>query len=287
MPELPQVEALVRLLRGDLVGHVITRVEVGSPSVLKTFAYPPERLVGQEITAVTRHGKFLDIGAPPLHSVFHLARAGWLVWHDDLPERKAGPGRGRIALRIGLDSGAGFDLTEAGTKHRLAVYIVVDPCEVPAIQGLGIDPLTPEFTVNALQELLSAAGRTRLKGLLRDQRVIAGIGNAYSDEILHDARLSPFKPCSALSPEEVKRLYTAIVGGLKDALDHTQELTAAQLKADKRTRLRIHGRTGEPCPDCGMAIAEVSFADSSLQYCPHCQTGGKVLADRRMSRLLK
>ncbi|MFZ2624056.1 MAG: DNA-formamidopyrimidine glycosylase family protein [Propionibacterium sp.] len=287
MPELPQVEALARFLDARLPGHTLARIEVGSASVLKTFAHPASELVGRRIDGVSRHGKFLDIRMAPLHLVFHLARAGWLVWHESLPPRRIGPGRGRIAVRLGTDDGRGFDLTEAGTQHRLAVHIVEDAGEVPGVASLGVDPLGPGFTPGALDALLDTAGRAQLKGVLRDQRVIAGIGNAYSDEILHAARLSPFKPAATLDEDGRHDLYRAIRGGLEAALEHAEGLAPAQLKADKRIGLRIHGHAGEPCPVCGTSIAQVSFADSSLQYCPHCQTGGKILADRRMSRLLR
>ncbi len=287
MPELPQVEALGRFLASRLPGRAVSRVELGSTSVLKTVAHPPEELVDLPASGVTRYGKFLDISLLPLHLVFHLARAGWLVWHERLPSRRVGPGRGRVALRLGFDDGSGLDLTEAGTQHRLAVYVVEQPLQVPGVAALGIDPLSREFTPEVLGDLLAASGRAQLKGVLRDQHVIAGIGNAYSDDILHAARLSPFKPAAALDEQGRHALYQAIREGLETAVRRAEGLDPARLKADKRAALRIHGHAGDPCPVCGTRIEQVSFADSSLQYCPRCQTGGKLLADRRMSRLLK
>lgn len=219
----------------------------------------------------------------------HLARAGWVRWSDRLPEAPPRPGKGPLALRVRLgepDDGAGFEVTEAGTQKHLAVYVVRDPLEVPGIARLGPDPLSADFTAEAFAGLLAGEGR-QIKGVLRDQSVIAGIGNAYSDEILHAARMSPFKLAAKLSGEEVARLYEAIGTTLAAAVERSQGLALKDLKAEKKSGLRVHGRKGEACPVCGDTIREVSFSDSSMQYCPTCQTGGKVLADRRMSRLLK
>jgi len=293
MPELPEVEALTAMLRERIVGDVVTRVDVAAISVLKTYDPPVTSLGGLTVTGVTRHGKFLDIDCDGLHLVIHLARAGWLAWRDPLPAGVPKPGKGPMALRVGFASASephklhGFDLTEAGTQKRLAVYVVRDPLDVPGIARLGVDPLGAEFTVDALRGLLAEAGRSQLKGVLRDQSVIAGIGNAYSDEVLHVARLSPFKPSSSLTDDELKTLHTAIVETLQDAIGRSAGLATGKLKAEKKSGLRVHGRTGQPCPVCGDTVREVSFADSSLQYCPTCQTGGKPLADRRLSRLLK
>lgn len=287
MPELPQVEALADFLRADLVGQVIQRIEVGAINALKTFDPQPAALVGRTVTAVHRWGKHIDVDADGLHLVFHLARAGWLVWREQMTSTVIRPGKSRISLRVRLDSGAGFDLTEAGTQRKLAVWVVRDPVEVPSIASLGPDPMAPTFSLEELRQILTRAGRAQLKGILRDQHVIAGIGNAYSDEILHAAKLSPFKPAANLSDDETQALYSAIRDGLAAATQKARGLAAKDIKADKRAQLQIHGHEGDPCPVCGTPIASVNFADSSLQYCPVCQTGGKKLADRRMSRLLK
>jgi formamidopyrimidine-DNA glycosylase len=287
MPELPEVQALVAFLSERAVGHVVARVDVAAISALKTFAPAPSALVGLEISSVTRHGKFLDIDVDGLHLIVHLARAGWLQWKDALPTAPPKPSsKSPIALRLHLDDGSGFDLTEAGTRKGLAVYIVRSPDQVPGISRLGVDATSPELGVDALAGLL-AQQRAQIKGVLTDQTVIAGIGNAYSDEILHFARLSPFKMAAKLTGDEVARLHAAINIVLADALQRSLGLRAAELKGEKRTGMAVHARTGEPCPDCGDTVREVSFADSSLQYCPTCQTGGKPLADRRLSKLLK
>ena len=227
-----------------------------------------------------------DAGAGDLHLVMHLARAGWLRWRTDIPDKPLRPGKSPLAFRLVLEDGTGFDLTEAGTQKRLAVYLVRDPADVPGVATLGPEPLADDFTVDALAAIL-AGRRTQIKGVLRDQHIIAGIGNAYSDEVLHAAKMSPFKLASSFTPEEVAVLHEAIVTTLTEAVKRSAGLAAADLKGEKKTGLRVHGKTGQPCPVCGDTIREVSFADSSLQYCPTCQTGGKPLADRRLSRLLK
>jgi formamidopyrimidine-DNA glycosylase len=293
MPELPEVEALAAFLRENAVGHVITRVDLAGIQAIKTFDPPLSALAGLEITGAGRHGKFLDLDVDGLHLIAHLSRAGWLHWRDQLPATMLKPGKGPIALRVHLDDPAtpgpthsGFDLTEQGTQKRLAVYVVRDPQEVPGIARLGPDPLADDYPLDDFRALL-ASDRSQLKGLLRDQSKLAGIGNAYSDEILHAAKLSPFKPASNLGQEEVERLYAAMRDILSDAVERARGLAAGELKAEKKLGMRVHGRAGQQCPVCGDVVREVSFADSSLDYCATCQTGGKPLADRRLSRLLK
>ncbi|MEV6751174.1 DNA-formamidopyrimidine glycosylase family protein [Streptomyces sp. NPDC051214] len=286
MPELPEVEALRAFLTDHLVGHEIVRVMPVAISVLKTYDPPLTALEGRTVTAVARHGKFLDLDADGLHLVTHLARAGWLHWKDRLPDGTPRPGKGPLALRVALETGEGFDLTEAGTQKRLAVYVTDDPAAIPGIARLGPDPLAPDFDEDRFAGLLSGE-RRQIKGALRDQTLLAGVGNAYSDEILHAARMSPFKLTSSLTKDEIHGLYAALRSTLTEAVERSHGVAAGRLKAEKKSGLRVHGRAGETCPVCGDTIREVSFSDSSLQYCPTCQTGGKLLADRRMSRLLK
>jgi DNA-formamidopyrimidine glycosylase len=297
VPELPEVEALAADLRERATGRVIDRADIAEISVLKTYDPALSALRNRVVTGTGRHGKFLDLvtgpaegqddaGPPLLHLIVHLARAGWLRWRESLPEAPPRPGKGPLAFRLRFAEGAGFDLTEAGTRKRLAVYLVTDPAAVPGIASLGPDPLDPAFAPAVLAGLL-AGRRTQIKGVLRDQKIIAGIGNAYSDEVLHAARMSPFRLASSLSPEEVAQLHAVIVGTLREAIARSAGLQAGDLKAEKKAGMRVHGRTGQPCPVCGDIVREVSFADSALQYCATCQTGGKPLADRRMSRLLR
>jgi formamidopyrimidine-DNA glycosylase len=286
VPELPEVQALLDFLAERAVGRVVARVDVAAISVLKTYDPPVTALAGLEVTGTARWGKFLDLDVSGLHLVIHLARGGWLRWSEALSPVPPRPGKGPLALRVHLDDGSGFDLTEAGTQKRLAVYVVRTPYDVPGIARLGPDPLAPGFDVAALAALLDGS-RHQLKGVLRDQSVLAGVGNAYSDEVLHAARLSPFALAGSLTAEQVDVLYESMERVLREAVQAASGRPAAELKDAKRAGMRVHGRTGQPCPVCGDVVREVSFADSSLQYCPTCQTGGKPLADRRMSRLLK
>src|SRR5436305_11722717 len=270
MPELPEVEALVAFLTERAVGQVVARVDVASINVLKTFEPPVSSLQGLEVTGAARFGKFLDLDVSGLHLITHLSRAGWLHWRESLPPAPPKPGKGPLALRVHLagHSGAGhagFDLTEQGTQKRLAVYVVRDPHDVPGIARLGPDPLADDFTADTFRWVV-ADDRSQLKGLLRDQGKLAGIGNAYSDEILHVAKMSPFKPAANLNDGEIARLYDAIRTTLADAVERARGLAAADLKAEKKLGMRVHGRAGQPCRVCGDVVRAVSFADSSLEY---------------------
>ena len=288
MPELPEVEALALDLRGRLTDRAVVKVHIAAVSALKTFDPPLAALEGTLVEDVDRHGKFLDVQASGLHLVLHLARAGWVRWRDEVPTIPPKPSnKSTLAARIVLDDQSGLDVTEAGTRKSLAMYVVRDPQDVPGIASLGPDPLTDDFTIEVFRTILEREGRKQLKGVLRHQGTIAGIGNAYSDEILHAARMSPFKPAGTLTDDELVVLYDALRTTLGDAVERSRGLAASELKGEKKSNLAVHGRTGEPCPVCGDTVREVSFADSSLQYCPTCQTGGKPLADRRLSRLLK
>lgn len=292
MPELPEVESLAGFLRERAVGRTILGVDVPAFQALKTFDPPVTALGGLTVTGVSRHGKFLDLDCDGLHLIFHLARAGWLRWREDLTGAKpVRPGKGPLAVRVRLapdDEGLapGFELTEAGTQKRLAVYVTKNPDQVPGVAALGPDPLDDSFDVAALKRIVGG-NRTQIKGLLRDQKVLAGIGNAYSDEVLHAARMSPFKIAATLTDDQIADLHEAIVTTLREAVERAHGLAAKDLKAEKKSGLRVHNRAGQPCDVCGDTIREVSFADSALQYCPTCQTGGKPLADRRLSKLLK
>jgi formamidopyrimidine-DNA glycosylase len=287
VPELPEVEALAHHLREHAVGRTVHRVDVSSLQVLKTFDPPWTALVGRAVTGAGRHGKHLDLDCDGIHLIVHLARAGWLRWSENLSAPPPKPGRGPLALRVHLGppgQGPGFDLTEAGTKKGLAAWIVRDPAEVPSIARLGPDALS--LSRDDLASLLDGRGE-RLKTALTDQSLIAGIGNAYSDEIMHTARLSPYATAGKLAEDKLDQLHEAMTTVLADAVTRSVGQSAATLKGEKRSGLRVHARTGLPCPVCGDTVREVSFADKAFQYCPTCQTGGKPLADRRMSRLLK
>ena len=292
MPELPEVEALALFVAERAEGTSIERAELGSLSALKTYDPPLEALVGREVSGAERRGKYLCIscvggdGPDVVWLVAHLAKAGWLHWRDELTSARARPGRGPLALRVGLSTGAGFDLTEQGTEKRLALWVVKAPSEIEGVSRLGPDPLQGGFDVPLLAGIVAAAPG-HLKGVLADQSLIAGVGNAYSDEILWAAKLSPFKSASRLSDAEVVRLHEALTSVLRAAVERSLGAPAKELKDAKRAGMAVHGRGGQPCPACGTTIGEVHLANRSFQYCPTCQTGGKTLADRRLSRLLK
>ncbi|MBA2464505.1 MAG: Fpg/Nei family DNA glycosylase [Nocardioidaceae bacterium] len=288
MPELPEVEGLALDLASRLSDRAIVRVDIAAFSALKTFDPPLSALRGTLVDSVTRHGKFLDIDASGLHLVVHLSRAGWVRWRDEVPTTPPkASNKSPLAARVCLDDGSGLDITEAGTRKRLAIYVVRDPLDVPGVASLGPDPLDESFTIDVLGGILHEAGRAQVKGVLRHQGTIAGIGNAYSDELLHAARMSPFKPANTIVGDDLQTLYDALRNVLGEAVRRSRGLAASDLKGEKKGNLAVHGRTGQDCPVCGDLVREVSFADSSLQYCATCQTGGKTLADRRMSRLLK
>ncbi len=285
MPELPEVTALSAGLTERMRGQTISAVRLRSIGALKTYDPPLQALVGHTVGGWSRHGKFLDMTAGDLHLVVHLARAGWIRWRDRLNEAKSTL-RGPLALQLELAGGCGIDVTEHGTEHRLALYVVRAPADVPGIVRLGVDVLDDALFAARLGELLQQR-RGQLKTVLADQSLVAGVGNAYSDEILHAARLSPFRQASALTEEETARLHAALRSVMNGAVERAREVDIADLKPDKKQHLAIHGRTGDPCPVCGDTIRDVSLSTRSFQYCPTCQTGGRVLADRRLSRLLR
>jgi formamidopyrimidine-DNA glycosylase len=288
VPELPEVQALALDLKHRLADRAIVRVDIAAFSALKTFDPPLSALEGTFVEDVTRHGKFIDISAGGLHLILHLARAGWIRWRDEVPKLPPKPStKNPLAVRVVLDDDSGLDITEAGTKKSLALYVARHPADVEGIARLGPDPMSDDFTPEVLNKILDDAGRSQIKGVLRMQGTIAGIGNAYSDEILHAAKMSPFKPASTMDEAERATLFHAIKDTLSDAVRRSEGLAMSELKGEKKSHLNVHAQTGKPCPVCGDTVREVSFADSSLQYCPTCQTGGKPLADRRMSKLLK
>lgn len=296
MPELPEVAGLGAFLGDRLRGAVLTKIQIVSFAVLKTADPPYTALEGRTISGVQRRGKFIIIDADGIYLAFHLAKAGWLRYTESPSNALLPRGKGYIAARFefsrirpdadGGEAHLGIDLTEAGTKKSLALYVVRDPEDIPGIASLGPEPLSASFTLDAFAEILSSSSQ-QIKGLLRNQGVIAGIGNAYSDEILHAARISPFAIAKSLDPESVRVLYDSVHNILGAAVAEAVGKAPNELKDAKRSTMRVHGRTGQACPVCGDTVREVSFADRALQYCPRCQTGGKILADRRTSRFLK
>jgi formamidopyrimidine-DNA glycosylase len=286
VPELPEVEALTRALDERACGLEVTRCEVASFAALKTFDPPLESVVGRKLAGCRRKGKYLLFDFGEIWLVVHLARGGWVKWHEQVPATRPKPGRSPLALRLALSDGSGMDVTEMGTEKRLAVWVVRDPGDVEGVATLGPDVMDESLDAGQFSRLIGSSSGT-VKNALTRQSVVAGVGNAYSDEALHLARISPFKPASKLGASEAGRLLDAVRQVMSEAVERSVGLSVSELKGDKKRAMRVHGRTGEPCPECGDVVREVSYATKSLQYCPTCQTGGKVLADRRLSRLVK
>lgn len=286
---MPEVAALAEFLDAQLRGTTVSSVQIVSFAVLKTADPPFTELAGQTVAGVRRFGKFVCIDTSGPSLVFHLARAGWVRFTDAPSSAALKRGGSYIAARLAFeakDGAHGMDLTEAGTRKSLAVYVVRDPLDVPGIAALGPDPLGAAFDVGMLAEIVGSSSQ-QIKGLLRSQSVIAGIGNAYSDEILHAAKMSPFAIAKSLEPAAIQTLFESIRTILGEAVAEAHGRPPADLKDAKRSHLRVHARTGQACPVCGDTVREVSFADTDLQYCPTCQTKGKILADRRTSKFLK
>ncbi len=288
MPEMPETEALARWLTEHAVGRSVERVRVYSPSALKTFDPRLESLEDRTVVGATRRGKYLCIetaldGDGSMQLVVHFALAGWLRWYDAVPDGVVKP-NGYINLRLRLDDGAGFDVTEAGTKHALQIHVVRRLEDAPGIARLGPEALSLDLA--AFAELIGGQGG-RIKNVLQDQSIIAGIGNAYSDEILHAARMSPYLIAKRIAPHDVVDLYEGMHEILETAIAEASGRPPAELKDAKRSSFRVHRRDGEACPVCGDTVRSVKFADRSFQYCPTCQTDGRPLADRVLSRLVK
>lgn len=285
MPELPEVESLRRFMDERVVGLSFARLDVATFSALKTYDPPIDTLVGQTVIGVHRRGKFLVYETNrQMFLAIHLSRAGWIRWFEEIAANKPKGGKGPLALRITFSDGSGANVTEAGTEKRLAVHVVRNLDDIEHIRTLGPDPLQASSDEIATR-LREESGW--IKKALTDQQVIAGVGNAYSDEALHIAKLSPYKNANKLTDDEVMRLVDAVVEVLTDAVERSKDVAVKDLKSEKKSGLRVHGRAGQKCPVCGDTVREVSFTSKSFQYCPTCQTGGKILADRRLSRLLK
>ena len=285
VPELPEVEAIATFLGDRMAGQTIDQLKMYSISALKTSDPPLAALSAQTVQGWSRRGKFLLLDAGNVFLAVHLARAGWIRWSDELKPPTKPSLKGPLAAQLRLATGAGLSFTEQGTEKRLSIYLAREPQDVPGIARLGIDVLSDDFTPEYLAQVLSKGGN--VKAALSDQSRIAGIGNAYSDEILHAAKLSPFAPTSSLKQQTIVALHEAIKAVIGEAVDRARGLQLTELKDDKRSHMKVHRREGEPCPVCGDKVRSVYYASRNFQYCPTCQTKGKVLADRRLSRLLR
>jgi formamidopyrimidine-DNA glycosylase len=289
VPELPDIVNYIEALEARVVGRTLRRVNLLSPFVLRSVTPPVGAVEGERVTSVRRLGKrivlvFGDRPGAPVFVVLHLMIAGRLRWR----ERGAKPGIGGklILASFDFDDGVLF-FTEAGSRKRASITLVEGEQALTAIDRGGVEPLTA--SVNEFRDALTRENHT-LKRALTDPRLFSGIGNAYSDEILHLARLSPLKLTSSLTDEQVTALYDATRASLTAWIERLR----AELKGsfpEKVTAfhpgMAVHGRFGQPCPDCGAPIQRIVYADNECNYCARCQTGGRLLADRALSRLLR
>ncbi len=283
MPELPDVEVYAEAVGARTVGRPIRRVRIGNPFVVRSADPPISEAVGRRVTAVRRLGKRIVLALEgDLFLAIHLMIAGRLHW------KEAGarlPGRVGLAA-IDLDDGS-LVLTEAGTKRRAAIHLVRGEAALAALDRGGIEPLAadlPAFRTALLRE------NHTLKRALTDPALFSGIGNAYSDEILHRARLSPVKLTSRLTGEEVARLHAAtreVLGEWTERLRREAAGAFPEGVTAFRPEMAVHGRHRQPCPVCGAPVQRIVRAESEVNYCPRCQTGGQILSDRSLARLLK
>jgi formamidopyrimidine-DNA glycosylase len=285
MPELPDVVVYIEALEQRILGHVLERVQIAGPSLLRTAGPFPESVQGHHVTGLRRLGKRIAIGFDnDVWLVFHLMIAGRLHWKT----KKAAltPDGRRTLAAFEFDSGA-LTLTEAGTRKRASLHVVHGAADLAALDPGGIDVFSAPYEKFAA--VLTSANHT-LKRALTDPRLFSGIGNAYSDEILHQARLSPVALTLRLTPEEIARLREATQLTL-NSWTAKLRAEAAQKFPEKVTAFRegmaVHGRYGQPCPQCGAKVQRIRYASNETNYCARCQTGGKLLADRSLSRLLR
>lgn len=285
MPELPFLQVLAENLEVLVRGRMITAATLHSPSLLRTVDPPLVAVVGRRIDGVQRIAKLIVVElAGDLVLVLHLMRDGRV----QVGAPRARPGKD-LALQLRLDDGRDVRVVERGPKKRASVYVVrrAGMGAHEPLAGLGLDPFDPALRPERLASLV-AEERIQLKRFLTLQRYVTGIGNAYADEILWEARLSPFLPAHRLDADHLAALHQAIVRTLARAVDeHRAHVGNSLLSREPRELLRVHRHGGEACPRCGTSIAVVAYEERETYYCPACQTGGRVYADRRMSRLLR
>jgi formamidopyrimidine-DNA glycosylase len=284
VPELPELEIYRERLAVALAGRTVEAARAHDPFVLRTATPSLADLAGRRVTGVERAGKrlLLALGGSLLVA-FHLMLAGRL--HLKAAEGYR-PHRRRTLLTLAFDGGTILEMTEAGTTKRASVHVLARRGDLARLDR-GIDPFDPALTPARLAQLLRARNR-QLKGALRAPESLAGIGNAYSDEILFTARLSPLRLTLSLDDEDVERLHAAIHDTLRLWIDRVRQRCPEGLPVKQdlwRRDMAVHGKTGEPCPACGGPVAVISLKDSETNYCPACQNEGRLLADRRFSRL--
>ncbi|MGZ8803949.1 MAG: DNA-formamidopyrimidine glycosylase family protein [Microbacterium sp.] len=287
MPESPEVQELASFLTVHLTGRKISSFAVILPKALKTQHPSSEDLVGRRITGVSRLGKMIDIATTDadggvLHVIVHFGHDGWVLWNPVAPSDLARAGEATLMARVRLqgadaEAGPGFDLTDAGQWKTLTIHIVAAADDVPAVAKLGLDPMAEDFDVARFATTL-ANRKKQIKALLQDQSAFAGIGNAYSDEILHAAKISPLTHAASLPADDVARLFDATRRVLAEAAQARVGIDPSELRAAKHAALRVHRKTGSACPVCGDEVREFRFSGAAAQYCPTCQTDGVALA---------
>lgn len=269
MPESPEVQALADFLDARITGHTVVDTDLVEFRAPKTRSRPLTDVTGRRISAVGRHGKHLDLALEGAHLVVSLGRHGWARWSEpgEHPDEQADP---PALASLTVDDGGLLEFTDAGSWVSLGLFVVDRPEEVSAIAKLGPDPADPAFTRDDFDRAVRGR-RKQIKALLQEQESLAGIGNAYSDEILHAARISPLAHASALDDEALDRLFTATVGTVRDAFEARRGIPIDRLKEAKTAAMRVHGRTGEACPVCGGTVEDFRAGGTVAQYCPVCQ----------------
>jgi formamidopyrimidine-DNA glycosylase len=283
MPEFPDIEVYIESLGARIIGHRLERATVLNPFLLRTVAPPLASADGQRVVGLRRIGKRIAIGLEGgLWLVLHLMIAGRLHWYPKTGRARQRPSLARFEFETGT-----LTLTEAGTKRRASLHVLAGESELARIDPGGLDVLAAERSTFGAR--LRAENHT-LKRALTDPRLFSGIGNAYSDEILHRARLSPLAMTHRLEDEEIARLLEAVRSTLLEWRDRLRAQAAGGFPEGVtafRSGMAVHGRYGKPCPACGTLVQRIRYAENETNYCPRCQTGGRVLADRSLSRLLK
>jgi formamidopyrimidine-DNA glycosylase len=283
MPELPDITVYIEALERRILGHALERIQIRGPSLLRTAKPPIEEIQGHNVKELRRVGKRIALRFDNgLWLVFHLMIAGRLHW----VQKRVTPDGRRTLAALDFDSGT-LTLTEAGTKKRASLHVVEGDEELAKLDPGGLE--ISRATLDEFKTVLTASNHT-LKRALTDPRTFSGIGNAYSDEILHAARLSPVKLTQRMKDDEIQRLYNAVRHTLQDWTQRLREEAGTKFPGKVtafREGMAAHGRYGEPCPVCGTKIQRVRYASNETNYCPHCQTEGRLLADRALSRLLR
>jgi len=283
MPELPDIVVYIEALEQRILGHVLEQALIPGPSLLRTAKPPIESIDGHKVTVLRRIGKRIAIGLDnDLWLVIHLMIAGRLHWND----RRVVPDGRRTLAAFNFDSGT-LTLTEAGSRKRASLHLVAGANELATLDPGGIDVFAADL--NQFSATLTSANHT-LKRALTDPRLFSGIGNAYSDEILYHAQLSPIALTQRLDAGQINRLYQAVRDTLAQWTRNLRDEAAGKFPKKVtafRDEMVVHGRYGEPCPRCGEKIQRIRYASNETNYCARCQTGGKLLADRALSRLLR